>query len=112
MADENGLLGNLPRSRPGTRSQKREAKPAPQAAREPASRTSRPAPKDAKAAAAATRSGTKSRPRPTQQPPTDGPASPSDPVGEAVRTAAKVAGAGLKLADGMTRELLRRLPRP
>jgi hypothetical protein len=33
-------------------------------------------------------------------------------VGEAVRTAAKVAGGGLKLANGLTREVLRRLPKP
>jgi hypothetical protein len=36
----------------------------------------------------------------------------ADPVGDAVRLAARTAGAGLRVANGITRELLRRLPRP
>jgi hypothetical protein len=80
MEEDSGVLGNLPRTRPGTRSQKRDAP----------TRATRP------------------RPAPPPRPP----AQPSDPVGEAVRGAANLAGAGLKLANGVTREVLRRLPRP
>lgn len=98
MDDDSGVLGNLPRSRPGTRSQKRNAPAAPP----PAARAS------------TARASTQGRPRPKARPkpaPAPEPSS-SDPVSEAVRTAAKVAGGGLKLANGLTREVLRRLPKP
>jgi hypothetical protein len=88
MDEDNGVLGNLPRSRPGTRSQKRDA-PAPAARSQP--------PRQAR-----------SRPKP---PPAPAPQA-GDPVGDAVRGAARAAGAGLKLANGVTREFLRRLPKP
>jgi hypothetical protein len=78
MEDGGDVLGNLPRTRPGRRSEKR---------------------------AGETR---QSAPRRQPEPP---PAEP-DPVGDAVRAAAGVAGAGLRVANGITRELLRRLPRP
>ena len=90
MDEDNGVLGNLPRSRPGTRSQKRSA---------PSARAS---------TQARTRPRPKAGPKPARAPEPSG----SDPVGEAVRTAAKVAGGGLKLANGLTREVLRRLPKP
>jgi hypothetical protein len=77
--DDRGLLGNLPRSRPGTRSEKRGG--APSAEESPAS------PKPAEPAA-------------------------GDPVGDALRTAARTAEAGLRTAGDVTREILRRLPRP
>ena len=70
--EESGLLGNLPRSRPGTRSDKRDA---PSAA-EPQ--------------------------QPSPEPPAAG---PGDSLGDAVRTVARA-------AEGVTREILRRLPRP
>jgi hypothetical protein len=74
-----GVLKNLPRSRPGTRSHKRDP-------------------------GGATRA-TSARP--------SGPAEPAaDPVGGAVRAVAGAAGAGLRAADALTREVLRRLPRP
>ena len=80
MEDDGGdVLGNLPRTRPGRRSEKRERKA----------------------------EATRPRRRPPQPPPPD-----PDPVGDAVRAAAGVAGAGLRVANGITRELLRRLPRP
>ena len=70
--EDPGLLGNLPRSRPGTRSQKRDGPP-PQA----------PTP---------AAPGPEGRDR-------------ADAVGDALRTAARTAG-------DVTREILRRLPRP
>jgi hypothetical protein len=94
MDDESGVLGNLPRKRPGTRSQKRDA-PA-RAAEQRGAKAARPS------------TQAKARPKPPPQQPPRG----ADPVGEAVRAAAKVAGSGLKLADGLTREVLRRLPKP
>lgn len=66
--EEPGLLGKLPRSRPGTRSDKRDGPP-------PAERA--PSPE----------------------------APSGDPVGDALRTVARTAG-------DVTREILRRLPRP
>ena len=77
--DDPGLLGNLPRSRPGTRSAKRPSEPA-----------GKP-PKQSSAS------------RPTE---------PDDPVGDALRTAARTAEAGLRVANEVTRQVLRRLPRP
>lgn len=78
-SDDRGLLGKLPRERPGTRSEKRPGAPAveePPPARKPA------------------------------------PAASGDPVGAALRTAARTAEAGLRTAGDVTREILRRLPRP
>jgi len=97
MDDDSGVLGKLPRSRPGTRSQKRDA-PA-RAARSAEQRGSR-----------AARPSAQTRRRPEPPPPPR--ASAGDPVSRAVRTAAKVGGAGLKLAGGVTRAALRRLPKP
>src|SRR5215212_8191664 len=94
MEEDSGVLGNLPRSRPGRRSQKRDA--AGQIAEQRGSKAAQPP------------SHARGRPAPAPPEPSGG----ADPVGEAVRTAAKVAGSGLKLADGVTREVLRRLPRP
>jgi hypothetical protein len=79
MEDGGDVLGNLPRTRPGRRSEKREGQ-------------------------------TETR-RPRRQPPPP-PEPDPDPVGDAVRAAAGVAGAGFKVAGGITREVLRRLPRP
>ena len=77
--DDPGMLGNLPRSRPGRRSDKRSGD----------SRTSPP---------------------PTA--PSTGPERPDDPVGGALRAAAKGVGSGLRVANGVTRGVLRRFPRP
>lgn len=76
--DDPGLLGNLPRSRPGRRSEKRgESTPPP-----PSSKRETPAPDRA-----------------------------GDPVGDALRVAAKGVGSGLRVANGVTRGVLRRFPR-
>ena len=71
MIDDGGVLGNLPNSRPGRRSEKRPAR--------------------------------------AENPP---PPAQTDPVGEAIRTATGIAAAGARVANGVARELVRRLPRP
>ena len=87
MADDGGVLGNLPSKRPGKRSAKRET-------------GGRPA-KSAETAAAKA-----ARPAPIQ------PELSGDPVTAAARTAAGVAATGVRVAGAVGRELLRRLPRP
>ncbi len=77
--DDPGMLGNLPRSRPGRRSDKRGEGP---------------------------------RPVPPRPAPGSEPERAEDPVGDVLRVAAKGVGTGLRVANGMTREVLRRLPRP
>ena len=102
MSDDPGLLGNLPRSRPGTRSDKRARAPPPTGcrgrrsqARARAKAKPRPTPKV---------SNPKPRPAPESQ--------PGDPMSEALKAAARIAGAGARTANDVTREILRRLPRP
>jgi hypothetical protein len=162
-ADEGGVLGNLPHSRPGTRSEKRTAgtggaKRAGTRTEKPAgSRTAKPAgggsqkPTGARrAASGGTRSGKRpataaaraaedaerrnaaaaSRPRTTRgarqrtarraapaaeqgRPRRPNETAPPDSaVGGAVRTVSGIAGAGFKVASVLTRELVRRMPRP
>jgi hypothetical protein len=124
--DEPGLLGNLPRSRPGTRSGKRDStgsEPAPE--RQQAAKPG----KGARAPARKPTGSVKST-GPAKQAPRNAPSRPpaasgkSVPVGVAadepkssgskgpLHQAAKVAGTGLRVAEGVTREVLRRLPRP
>jgi hypothetical protein len=83
MADDGGVLGNLPRSRPGRRSEKRSEEPAPPSRQAPAAGASDP----------------DDRP-------------PADPIADAIRTATGAAAAGARVANGLAREVLRRLPRP
>jgi hypothetical protein len=82
MSDDGGVLGNLPNSRPGRRSEKRPAKPR---------AASQPSP-------AAAESGDQE--------------AQTDPVGDALRTAGGIAAAGARVANGVARELVRRLPLP
>jgi hypothetical protein len=82
MTDDGGVLGNLPKSRPGRRSQKRPAKP--QAAAQPPPGAAKRRDEESEA----------------------------DPVGDAIRTATGIAAAGARVANGVARELVRRLPRP
>jgi hypothetical protein len=112
MADEEGVLGNLPRSRPGTRSAKRADKPADSgragraAPRTAKSRAGRPKPVAGARRAAGAAAGEKhSPPRPQA-------ASSSGPVGGVLRTVTSLAGGGARLAHGAARGILRRLPRP
>jgi hypothetical protein len=114
-ADDNqdGILGNLPRSRPGVRSDKRDrgrtgarkapakaqakprttaAKPKPAAARKPAPQSKAPA-----------------------SPPTAPPREPtrsSDPIEQAVHLAGEVAEVGIRAVAKVAGGVLRRLPRP
>lgn len=131
MNDDGGVLGRLPRSRPGTRSEKRadtgqspgqggaKSRPAAgtaraaQSAEQRKAKASRPAKATAKGPAgqgAGGRSGAARSPRPSHSVPPE--PRPPDAIAGAVRTGVKVAEGGIKLAGGITRELLRRLPRP
>jgi hypothetical protein len=83
MTDDDGVLGNLPNSRPGRRSSKRPATPAGAAKRRP------PAP-----------------PKPAEEEPQ------TDPVGDVIRAATGLASVGARVANGVAREVVRRLPRP
>jgi hypothetical protein len=97
-ADRDEVLGNLPRSRPGRRSEKRPSASAERAAKG-AERRGSPAARGA--------------PGTTDAPPADQPASGGDDrLGSALRFAGRAAEAGLNVAGGISRELLRRLPRP
>ena len=91
MPDDDGVLGNLPRSRPGRRSEKRAAG---------ATRAAKPAAGPRRVAGAAAGQ---------DQP---APARDTDPVGDALRTVSSIAGTGARVAQGVAREVLRRLPRP
>jgi hypothetical protein len=108
MTDDSGVMGNLPRARPGRRSDKRgsaSAKPS-TGGRAKASTGARTAKRPAAAPRPATpkpkaRAGTRNEPsRPTPE--------RHDPVTDAVRIGVRIAGAGLGLAAGIAR----RLPRP
>jgi hypothetical protein len=151
--DEPGLLGNLPRSRPGTRSDKRDSGADPGGAEsETRSPASQPAAKrsqaakpgsnrgatagkasPAKKAGTSRRTGSVKSKAPAKGAPTTaaGKASPkakpvpvsvSEPRDEGqeagagrsgpLRSAANVAGTGLRVAESVTRKVLRRLPRP
>jgi hypothetical protein len=107
MPDDGGVLGNLPRSRPGQRSEKRTGKTAAKAA----SRAERSGSK-----AAAPVRGTQSRgaARTTSSAADDrSAASPGgDTVGHAIRAVTGVAATGARVAGGVAREVIRRLPRP
>ena len=83
MAEDDGVLGNLPRSRPGRRSEKR-------------------------AAGAPKASSPKRPPAPKPR----APEPETDPVGEALRMVGGLAAGGARVAQGVAREVLRRIPRP
>jgi len=127
-----GILGNLPRSRPGTRSEKRAveerqeaaSKPVPASARK---RTTNAMPAKARARRAAKAGAGKSPTRKTGRPVQDSgrrPASPPPPTpaaersdggnlaGGAVKAAGQLAEAGVTIAVEVTKAVLKRLPRP
>jgi hypothetical protein len=87
MTDDGGVLGNLPNSRPGNRSEKRGG-----AASVKPRRT-----------AAVKKPGS---PDPVPPPPAE------DPVGAVVRAGLGIAGTGARVAGAVGREVFRRLPRP
>jgi hypothetical protein len=98
MTDDRGVLGNLPRSRPGQRSAKRAGK----APGEPSAKAAAPAP------GAKARRAPRPKPAPSEQ---QAPPSGGDPIGSAIRGAAGLAATGARVANGVAREVLRRLPR-
>jgi hypothetical protein len=102
------VLGNLPRSRPGRRSEKRSTGGAKK--RQPAAgATARRGSTSARGAATRSKAGSAERAGARKQPPAPQPTAPSrgpDPVGDALRIAGKVAELGFKTAGG----ILRRLP--
>lgn len=113
MTEEPGVLGNLPRSRPGHRSTKRTGGAS---AKKPAVTVAGKQP-GAQTAAPSKRRDTAARKAASPRPPRSAnpaPATPSaaaaphrrDPVGGAVRVAVKVADAYLKTAG----DILRRIP--
>ena len=113
--DQPGVLGNLPRSRPGQRSEKRAgAKRATAAAGAKPTGRARPAAKRAAAKAATkprkapagARKPRASSSRPRERPAPEPAPSAADPITTAFRVAGKVAEVGLKTAGG----ILRRLP--
>jgi hypothetical protein len=116
--EEPGLLGNLPRSRPGTRSDKRAGSTGakPKAKR---SQAAKPAAKSTRAAKPRKPAPTKPKPAAREPAPTAAKAPPAEPASppasggsNPLESAVKVAGAGLRVAEGVTREVLKRLPRP
>jgi hypothetical protein len=127
--DDPGVMGNLPRSRPGRRSAKRAG-----AAETTAAKTSETKPAASRPAKRTTSSGTakaakprssstRTRPRTTQRPKPAEPSTPrqqpqaevqggTDPVTGAVMLAGKVVEGGLKVASGVAGGIIKRLPRP
>jgi hypothetical protein len=111
-SEQPGVLGNLPRSRPGQRSEKRAGAGATTSAGRKTPDKPRPAAKRA-ATSARTRTATRkpaaasAKPRADTTPePAAAPSSSPDPITAAFRVAGKVAEVGLKTAGG----ILRRLP--
>ena len=95
MTEERGVLGNLPNSRPGRRSAKRD---------EAAGRTTAAKGGDSADGVGVMHDmGAERRHEPST--------TPGDPVGAAVRGAAGLAKTGVKVAGAVTHELIRRLPR-
>src|SRR5919106_3344035 len=99
MTDDGGVLGNLPRSRPGQRSDKRTG------------RTAAP-PKSAPRPAKPPNSATREAPPASESRDAQPASHEGDPVGDAIRTVTGVATTGARVAGGVAREVLRRLPRP
>jgi hypothetical protein len=105
MADDGGVLENLPRSRPGRRSEKRASADAGTAAKRSGAGAKR---------SSSTSKGSARRPRRRAQ--TALPQPPArrsaDPVGDVIRGAAKAAETGVRVAGAVAQEVLRRVPRP
>ena len=108
MSDDEGVLGNLPRSRPGRRSDKRAGGAAKGAAPGPKPAADKPKPAAAKPKPAAA----KPKPPPAPPRPAAEPAPGGHPIGTAIRTVTGLAAGGARAANGLARGVLRRLPRP
>ena len=99
------VLRKLPRSRPGTRSQKRKGQERPDATSKRAAEGA-----ERRGSRAARTPGAGRAPRPPAEP--DEAASGGDPLRDAAKLAVRAAGAGVQVAGAVSRELLRRIPRP
>jgi hypothetical protein len=101
-----GILGNLPRSRPGVRSDKRDRSRA--AAKKPraAAATKATAAKPRKPAASRARA-----PKPAAPPP-PAPTRSNDPIEQAVHLVGEVAETGIRAVAKVAGGVLRRLPKP
>ena len=110
-SEDGGVLENLPRTRPGTRSSKRATgSPAKSSARaaKKTEATGRAAAKPAPGA----RAKRPSRTKPVAEEPAPPAPERGDPVSDLIRAGTKLAGTGVRVADSLAREVLRRLPRP
>jgi len=131
MADDEGVLGKLPNSRPGTRSEKRASADRPGKTASRAAAKAEAGGKPAAKAAPGSTPRSRAKPAATAKPgraaagagaragaerrqPADPPRpQPSgDRVTSVVRGAATVAATGVRVAGAVTQEILRRLPRP
>ena len=114
MTGDDGVLGNLPNSRPGRRSAKRDrpVKAKPGGASKPRQQRERTTAVKGVGTEDGVRLkhdiGAKGGHDPARARETPG----GDPLSAAVRTAAGLAIGGAKVAGAVTQELLRRLPRP
>ena len=105
--DNDSVLGNLPRSRPGVRSDKRASSKRTGGAG--ATAGSPPAPK------ANAKTKPKAAPKPRQRvakPPPPPPPASQSPIEAAVKAGEAVALTGIKVAGKLAGQVLRRLPRP
>ena len=100
-----GILGNLPRSRPGVRSEKRAGGKSPPKRTPPKARTAAAKPSAVKANKAAP------RPRPKPAPAKPTPAG-GDSIERAVHLVGEVAETGVRVVAKVAGGVLRRLPRP
>ena len=114
MTDDGGVLGNLPRSRPGHRSEKRAGTTAANtgAAKRPEKSAANASTQAGGATAGAAKRPQRAAPPPPRAGDERSAARGGDPVGDAIRAAAGVASTGARVAGGVAREVLRRLPRP
>jgi hypothetical protein len=115
-AGDGGVLGNLPHSRPGRRSQKRDAGRPGAAAGAAARKAEATDAAAARPARARRKAPAADPPKPARvvrgEPSAGAPArGTGGPIGDAVHTATKVAGTGVRVAGALAQEVLRRLPR-
>jgi hypothetical protein len=123
VSEDPGVLGNLPRSRPGRRSDKRaggeawseaagSAGAAGGAAKPAARKSAAAGGARRKPASTGARAGSRTPPRQRKAPVAPEPSGAADPVSGAIRAAGQLAEAGVKTAAKVAGGVIRRLPRP
>jgi hypothetical protein len=119
MPDDGGVLENLPRSRPGKRSEKRAGdasraagRPADEAAKRPTEATAKAAERAERSDSAAAKPAPGARPRRRRPEPPPPSRSHTDPARDLIRGAAKIAATGARVAGAVAQAVLRRVPRP